>query len=118
MAFDPADISGNYGTVAATLEAEQHFGPIAYPLSNNQFTYLDYTTNSKHPGHMEWHIKIRPETIQNAGSQAIVGGAWFSLRDTSAIVGSIKPYIEAQGAGLVSYLRIFYLYHLQVRSRT
>ncbi len=109
LAYDPSN-SGVYTTVQQPLEARYHWGP-AYFTGNG----LPQTTNGK--GHLSLHWKPQ-YTLTPGGSSFVIGGNWTSSTDTGAIVGYLKPYIEAAGAAIATQFDMYTMYILEFAYRT
>lgn len=114
-AFDPAD-SAAYSSVTGLLPSAHHIGPFRIwpqvPLQGVVSTYKDgqYT---------KWGFPLNSQPTLTPGISAeIVGGGWFGTGDSGVIVGFLKPYVLAAGAGVTVTISHYVTYDMEYRTRT
>jgi hypothetical protein len=109
VAYDPANANA-YGSVAATLDALSHAGPM--PLSTNLIGGPVLTNN-----HTKKRVQI-PPTVDPGLVTDLLGSNWVAATDTGVIVGYLKPYCEAAGASTQTNVTIFVWYNMEFAFRT
>lgn len=114
-AFDPAN-DGAYTSVAGILLASQHDGPIAMNQSSTGSVSIIPTNSS---GFRIWRAKTMPVAPTSGTTSAgqNVGSNWFSLSDSTPIIGYLKGAIDAVSGSAIT-LDTFIVYHMLYRSRT
>jgi len=124
VAFDPAN-TNQYSAIEVLLAAQQRTpiilacdgtgspGPVGtaiLPTSRN--------------GGVVLKIKVPSLNVENLGSSApidLVGNGWWAMTSgtpANAVVGYLKPLIEAIGTSGVTTIRMIAEYHMEFRSRT
>jgi len=120
LAFDPLN-SGTYGSVAALREASQStLFQLAVSSVNAQVgTSGSGQTIASKNGLMVFKFKT-PKGLPavNTAASTVVSGQWASTTDASDIAGYIKPYIPAQGTGIISSLYGVVTLDVEFRSRS
>lgn len=108
-AFDDADNTA-LTSVPQVLDFDHHIGPCG-PAGQPGYITSSPTTTT---GFQIMRCRLRPvEVIGNV----VYGSNWFSTLDTNAVVGYLKPYVEAGGASEVFALSCFYKLTCEFKNR-
>jgi hypothetical protein len=123
--YDPTDLTANT-SIERTLEHTKACGPTQ--VSNDANVAVGTSSGGNlvtmvSQGGMEIHsgpLARGVTTTNNSGtlSTAPVQGNWFPTVSTGAIVGWIKPYVEALGANVQFVVRYMVWYEFEFRMRT
>jgi hypothetical protein len=123
--FDPTDPTANT-SVERTLEHTKCAGPtqvsndanvaVGNSSGGNLVTMVSQGGMAIHSGPLARGVV----TTNNSGtlSTAPVQGNWFPTVSTGAIVGWVKPYVEALGANVQFVVRYVVWYSMEFRMRT
>jgi hypothetical protein len=114
VAYDVGN-SSSYPGVAQILMSTQHIGPIAL----NQLAGDSQTQSVNSTGYHKFNIRVPPcmPTTGAPVASETVGNGWFSCTDTAAVVGWLKPFVEAE-VGQVVTLDYMIVFHMVYRQRT
>jgi len=118
--FDPAN-SASLGAVAETLIFDHHLAPVMLLSSGLNSTSSSSTQSTSRGGWLKFSAKLSPgPTLNPDTSTEVVGGGWFATSATNAIIGYLKPYLEAVGAGgnAESWWRPIVVFHMEFRNRS
>jgi len=114
LAFDPSNL-GAYASVADVMTAAHRIAPMAFSGPSLTVAPLPYNGD----GFWKMHAKLVPARLTaDSSAAALVGGGWFATADTTALVGWLKPYVDAGGASNTSALICFVTYDCEFASRT
>jgi hypothetical protein len=126
MSFDPTT-STALSNILNGMESDQSTGPhvVLRPASDGVAVNtllagvtLNVSTSVTKTGYWMKQFKIPSQTALNPATSAeITGGAWVSTQDTTAVVGYLKPYVEALGANIVANIYGFTVFDVVFRSR-
>jgi hypothetical protein len=114
VAFDPAN-SAAYTSVAGTLLAAQHIGPIAIGEGNTAGAVM--AMNPTGFIHRRFKTMAAAPTAAASAANETVGGNWFATSDNAAVVGYVKFAIDAI-SGQSSTADLFVVFNTEYRSRT
>jgi len=110
FAYDPGN-SSSYSSVAGILTASESSGPLTVSNYINRSSPMSCNES----GFLKW--SARPQKIIESGLTAdLVGSNWFPVTATNAIVGYLKPYVEA--GAQTPLLSSFVVYHMEFSYRT
>lgn len=109
VAFDPANPNA-YGSVDTAIDAQHHTGP--------HNTRAGASPSGYGPDFHTMSVKIPKPIVDPNLTPSLVGSNWTVAIDTTPIVGYLKPYTEAAGAGTSIVLSEYLIYHMEFRART